>query len=223
MTGGIEDRSENQLSQTIVKAGYAAGIGYSQSEDIGKAAVLLCRRGLNGAEAALHSLNLATGTAPCQPTCINETLYMTPAAGRAAIEGVAAIDWLVAQPPSAQLLVQACDSIMMLTGLMLLAGKEFHKGFYMRVTDAGDTILIVPDKAIPVKALEGVRLPFTVHCAPLDEMSHNHEAELPAYAGRCQVGADDWQALSALAFKNYVPATEASRMNGAGAGLVDND
>ena len=223
MTGGIEDRSENQLSQTIVKAGYAAGIGYSQAEDIGKAAVLLCRRGLNGAEAALHSLNLATGTVPCQPTCINETLYMTPAAGRAAIEGVAAIDWLVAQPPSAQLLVQACDSIMMLAGLMLLAGKEFHKGFYIRVTDAGDATLIVPDKAVPVKALEGVRLPFTVHCAPLDEMSHNHEAELPAYAGRCQVGADDWQALSALAFKNYVPATEASRMNGAGAGLVDND
>jgi hypothetical protein len=54
-------------------------------------------------------------------------------------------------------------------------------------------------------------------------VSHNDEAELPAYAGRCQVGADDWQALSALAFKNYVPATEASRMNGAGAGLVDND
>ena len=223
MTGGIEDRSENQLSQTIVKAGYAAGIGYSQAEDIGKAAVLLCRRGLNGAEAALHSLNLATGTAPFQPTCINETLYMTPAAGRAAIEGVAAIDWLVAQPPSAQLLVQACDSIMMLAGLMLLAGKEFDKGFYIRVTDAGDAILIVPDKTVPAKALEGVRLPFTVHCAPLDEMSHNDESELPAYAGRCRVGADDWQALSALAFKNYVPATEASRMNGAGAGLVDND
>jgi hypothetical protein len=160
MTGGIEDRSENQLSQTIVKAGYAAGIGYSQAEDIGKAAVLLCRRGLNGAEAALHSLNLATGTAPFQPTCINETLYMTPAAGRAAIEGIAAIDWLVAQPPSAQLLVQACDSIMMLAGLMLLAGKEFDKGFYIRVTDAGDAILIVPDKAVPVKALEGA-----VYCA----------------------------------------------------------
>ena len=93
MTGGIEDRSENQLSQTIVKAGYAAGIGYSQAEDIGKAAVLLCRRGLNGAEAALHSLHLATGTAPFQPTCINETLYMTPAAGRAAIEGVAAVSY----------------------------------------------------------------------------------------------------------------------------------
>jgi hypothetical protein len=112
---------------------------------------------------------------------------------------------------------------MMLAGLMLLAGKEFDKGFYIRVTDAGDAILIVPDKAVPVKALEGVCLPFTVHCAPLDEVSHNDEAELPAYAGRCQVGADDWQALSALAFKNYVPATEASRMNGAGAGLVDND
>ena len=76
---------------------------------------------------------------------------------------------------------------------------------------------------MPVKALEGVRLPFNVHCAPLDEVSHNDEAELPAYAGRCTVGANDWQARSALAFKNYVPATEASRMNGAGAGLVDND
>ena len=223
MTSGTVDRSENQLSQTIVKAGCAAGIGYSQAEDIGKAAVLLCRRGMNGAEAALHSLNLGIGTAPSRPKYMNKTLYMTPTSNRAAIDGVAAIDWLISQPSSAQLSVQACDSILMLAGLMLLAGKEFDKGFYIRVTDAGDAILIVPDNAVPVKALEGVRLPFTVHCAPLDEVSHNDEAELPAYAGRCQVGADDWQALSALALKNYVPATEASRMNGAGAGLVDND
>ena len=111
----------------------------------------------------------------------------------------------------------------MCCGSMFLACKVFDKGLYIGVTDAGDAILIFPDKALPIKALECVRLPFTVHCAPLDEVSQNDEAELPAYAGRCQVGADDWQALSALAFKNYVPATEASRMNGAGAGLVDND
>ena len=223
MTSGIVDRSENQLSQTIVKAGCAAGIGYSQAEDIGKAAVLLCRQGMNGAEAALHSLNLGIGTAPSRPKYMNKTLYMTPASNRAAIDGVAAIDWLISQPSSAQLSVQACDSILMLAGLMLLAGKEFHVGFYIRFTKAEDVLLIVPDKALPVEGLEAARLPFTVHCVPLDKVSHDGGAKLPTYAGRCQVGADDWQALSALAHKNYVPATEASRMNGAGAGLVDND
>ena len=35
--------------------------------------------------------------------------------------------------------------------------------------------------------------------------------------------ADVWDRLSALAFKTYVPESEASRMAGAGAGLLDND
>jgi hypothetical protein len=37
------------------------------------------------------------------------------------------------------------------------------------------------------------------------------------------IGDEIWEALSAFAHRTYVPASEASRLKGAGAGLTDND
>lgn len=37
------------------------------------------------------------------------------------------------------------------------------------------------------------------------------------------VAPEDWAVLKALAARTYVPATEESRLRGAGAGLRDND
>jgi len=51
-------------------------------------------------------------------------------------------------------------------------------------------------------------------------------AKVPAEtitAGPVDVDAEIWKALNAFAKKTYVPATEASRLSGAGAGLTDND
>lgn len=45
----------------------------------------------------------------------------------------------------------------------------------------------------------------------------------PTHSGAIEVPFDVYQALNALAEKTYVPATAASRLKGAGAGLTDND
>ncbi len=39
----------------------------------------------------------------------------------------------------------------------------------------------------------------------------------------CAVGDDEWERLGRLAWRTYVPASDESRLRGAGAGLTDND
>ena len=41
--------------------------------------------------------------------------------------------------------------------------------------------------------------------------------------GAVDIADEIWEALSAFAHRTYVPASEASRLKGAGAGLTDND
>ena len=41
--------------------------------------------------------------------------------------------------------------------------------------------------------------------------------------GPVDIADEIWEALSAFAHRTYVPASESSRLKGAGAGLTDND
>ena len=49
------------------------------------------------------------------------------------------------------------------------------------------------------------------------------QPDAPAFRKRPETGADVWRRLTAIASGADVPATEASRTAGAGAGLTDND
>lgn len=67
------------------------------------------------------------------------------------------------------------------------------------------------DAAAALKDIEAGEASFELGEAP------------PRPASRPEVGDADWATLMSLAAKTYVPATEASRAGGAGAGLRDND
>ncbi len=67
----------------------------------------------------------------------------------------------------------------------------------------------------PSKSIQAVE----VVCEPTREfVAHRH----PEPVSRA-VDAADWKTLNALAHRTYAPATQASRLSGAGAGLQDND
>ena len=223
MIKAMVDRSENQLSQTITKAGYAAGIGYSQAEDIGKAAVLLCRQGISGCNAALDALWLDAGTGPCQLVHEGQCLTMNADSARVAIEGVAALDWLVTQSPTARLHVKNCDSIWMFIGLMLLAGATFQTAFSLCREDRDEEIFITPEHSLPDELSDILQPPVIIRCVPVQDRGSKVYTASNFQSGRCQITIADWERLVELAFKSYVPASEESRMRGAGAGLLDND
>lgn len=48
-------------------------------------------------------------------------------------------------------------------------------------------------------------------------------ATAPVSPGRCPIDPAGWARIAAFAHRTYVPASEASRQRGAGAGLIDND
>ncbi len=54
-------------------------------------------------------------------------------------------------------------------------------------------------------------------------LSRSGEAAAPPSPSPATIAQSVWDALDALAQNTYVPATEASRLAGAGAGLTDND
>lgn len=75
---------------------------------------------------------------------------------------------------------------------------------------------------------EGVR----VDCEPgvnivRDVSLYGHDerpcTDAPAGSGAVDIDDEIWEALGAFAHRTYVPASEASRLKGAGAGLTDND
>ena len=223
MIKAVVDRSENQLSQTITKAGYAAGIGYSQAEDIGKAAVLLCRHGISGCSAAIDALLLDAGKGPCRLVHEGQCLTIKADSARAAIEGIAALDWLVTQSSTARLHVKNCDSIWMFIGLMLLVGSTFQTAFSLCRENRDEEIFITPEHSLPDELSDILQPPVIIRCVPIQDRGVEVNTASNFQSGRCQITIADWETLVALAFKSYVPASEESRMHGAGAGLLDND
>lgn len=75
---------------------------------------------------------------------------------------------------------------------------------------------------------EGLHVDGAPNAAVADQVSIAAGEPAAEATQRWQPGAVDiadeiWEALSAFAHRTYVPATEASRLKGAGAGLTDND
>lgn len=60
---------------------------------------------------------------------------------------------------------------------------------------------------------------WNARCVPAQKVAH----VVPEPLGACDVEPQIWAELSTWAKKTYVPASEASRFAGAGAGLTDND
>ncbi len=75
---------------------------------------------------------------------------------------------------------------------------------------------------------EGLFVQGALNAALADQVSIGSSAPAQETSHCWQPGAVDiadeiWEALSAFAHRTYVPASEASRLKGAGAGLTDND
>ena len=68
----------------------------------------------------------------------------------------------------------------------------------------------------------GIPLPVQ-GCPCLDALSAARSTGATAAARACDVTDEGWRALEAFAARTLVPASDASRRAGAGAGLTDND
>ena len=211
--------SANEIHHTIRKASLAIGFDHDRATDIGAAAVWLARHGQDGCGAA-EAMLAATDTA-IPPQIIIDKDQLMLASPRLAVEGIAALDWLIAHSVQGSVVMTDVAHGLLLLGLLGMAAGQYHCAFDVlvdgmdhgaRVTMTGYSDWgIMSDHPVPN---------MTITCLPdfIEDtlLKPDHQDDL--------IVADAiWDRLSALAYKTYVPSSEESRLSGAGAGLNDND
>jgi hypothetical protein len=213
--------SLNEIEAEVKKAVRGAGLPWGLAEEGAKAARWLAAHGVDPLPALLDVLDRhAAGE--------NIATAMTQAeSGR----------WRAAAPICPILLgASLCDHARALTATGFSAGP------------VGRPLLVIPFAA---RAARAMRRPLCIHFADAEIRLSEHgepmaklaaadpadaeglwcDAEEAGAAGTpipgrmtaAPIGADGWSRLSAYVQRTYVPASERSRREGAGAGLIDND
>ncbi|SUY29114.1 uncharacterized protein DUF3726 [Aminobacter aminovorans] len=185
--------SYNEAQTLARKAANGAGLPHGVAEDIGGAAVWLSARGVDAIGVVVAALS------DCQPAIL---------AGQAAIDALCCGE-------SDEVNVDDDNPRLLLIGLAGAAAMNMGLSLAVRFRN-GDVVSLaqVSDLADQASSIEALRLTSR----NTDDMSERLVSRRPA--------ATDTKAYAAalgLAAKTYVPASELSRVQGAGAGTTDND
>lgn len=195
--------SVNEFEAALIKAARGAGLPMGIAEDLASAGCWLCLNGYDGANAVLESL-------------ANISNSDQPELGETARCGPAIIDSVIADPETV-FVVENASAPLLLAGLAGIAARDYSIAFQFdtnrgAVTIRGDSISDVE------------LLPTDHGTLKITVSEFSREDEFRDDPGNGFIIDDKlWKSISALAHKTYVPATEASRESGAGAGLTDND
>ncbi len=199
MPPDLHDLSLNEVETLAAKAARGAGLPWGVAEDAGRSAVWIASHSGTWAESLLALLEAPLPDAP-SPLLLAAALAD---GALATAERVAAPVWIL--PP-------------------LLAGPGRCEPVVLRLGDAdircnpGED----PSSTLPAEALAALaEAPVAVRRAEarLPPLPH----ALPARWRRSAVAVATLARLEALAARTYVPASDESRLRGAGAGLLDDE
>ena len=213
--------SANEVLQIARKACIGSGLAVDRAEDLAEAAALLQCSGYDGLAQLLvllegHEAASAHLLATVQIDLVGRsTDQLRVSHLRPHIEGVAVIDWLLANPQTGTVFIEKTDDKMLLIGLLVCAIQRFggvfilqasHKAEAVRIRDASALKDGLPETEVWTLSYQSGQI------ASSAVLYHHTDTDLSV-----------WEALETRANLTYVPATETSRQKGAGAGLVDND
>ena len=205
--------SANEIEQTSHKACVACRLGHDRAADLAAGAVWLAKRGIDGVAALAAMLDAGGLGAPIGCRVSGNSLHCANL--RPAMEGIAAIDWLVAGGRDAVVHFEAADHPATMLGLLGQAAINHDVAFTVEATVGGSSGIV--DAAPDTEALEAMSSGFRIRLAEAPRSTREPET------GHLDIDGGAWERLSALAFETYVPSSDVSRLKGAGAGLVDND
>ena len=203
-------RSLGEVEAMAHKAARGAGYSWGMAEDAGAAVRWLEARGIRGCGALAKTLQTVDG----QVTEFAPRSDWTSPSGRLCpiMVGAALSDRVDKNASLGPVLAPV-----LLLPVLAFMSKTHGQPMYVEVGSGqavldGDAIELgttLDDDASPVRIRTGAPHRPVVQARP------------------CQMRADvsdrSWALLDAFATKTYAPATEASRLKGAGAGLTDND
>lgn len=198
--------SANELTALLYKATVGCGFPVGLAQDAARAAVWLTTRGYGGVEALLAELATVDrdGASTVDQSCLRR--------------GISAVDLAIAGHPEPVTLAGLRQPLLVLGFAGIVTEDRFgpltidFATGASAVVDRGDVTLAgsCPDQC-----------DVTIH--PCAEAVSPDRLAPQAYLGSISVDDELWRRATALAAHTYVPATEASRLKGAGAGLTDND
>ncbi len=210
--------SLSEIEATARKAARGAGYSWGMAEEAGRAARWLCAAGLDGCALLAAALAAADGTDPAElaPRALDDWHWrggagrLCPLMAGAALSDAAAL-WQQTGVTMERVIVPP-----LLLPFAALAARAL--GANVTVRWAGVTA-VTEGRALAVSGADDLPTgPADVSVAIGGAMA----APLPRHT-RASPRPQDWEALTALAARTYAPATEESRLKGAGAGLTDND
>jgi len=204
--------SLNEAEVMATKAAWGAGRPWGLAQDAGRAVSTLEAMRLPGAESLLDVLVATDGVAceklrpaSVQTECWQAERPMCPVLVGAFISDLGA--------QSEEVRLRQVHAPLLLVPFCLMAFDNVVFNWSDCTIRSSDEGLFVYG-ALNAKVVDQVSID---DCEPAEEPTHRW------HPGAVDIGDEIWEALSAFAHRTYVPASEASRLKGAGAGLTDND
>ncbi len=205
----------NEIAGNLRKAAIGAGLPVGLAEDAGRAGVWLARHGHDGVAAVVAGIADGFETPP-EPLSRQDGMVFDHA--RVGRIGPCALDLVMAGAAGDGVILSDVDAPWLMIGLAGYAADEQGAGFELAFSN-GARVCVSPQGLEVSGQVPGRGCEIAISSRPVD-------ADRGRAAGSdrgAEVDPEHWAQVEVLAARTYVPATEASRALGAGAGLTDND
>lgn len=206
----------NELQGLVTKAVVGAGLPAGYAADLASAALWLAQRGFPACDILARALRSGNAGA-----CLRHAADgLECSNARAAVDGPALIDHLIAADPGIRATLHGVDEPCLLLGLLGAAADAYQACFQI---DVERTSLLVTPCADLAPADLTLTSPQNVTVARSNAPPSAEPPQLATRYDPAATGDNGWAELTRLATRTYVPASQQSRLTGAGAGLIDND
>ncbi len=207
----------NEIEATAKRAASGAGLSWGMAEEAAKAARWLCAQGIDGAAvlAAVLEQNGGKAAADLRPASLSGD-WRTDGGTLCPLFAGASLSDCAARLATGRITLQAVSHPAMLLPFAAAAASQLGKAVTLEwegcaaVTD-GRSVSVSGDALLQA-------------CVSGASASLGGSLDAPlSQAARATPGTAAWESLNRFAHRTFAPATEASRLAGAGAGLSDND
>ncbi|WP_120495545.1 DUF3726 domain-containing protein [Kiloniella sp. EL199] len=233
----MERYSLNEIEASARKAARGAGMSWGLAEEAGKATRWLAARGLPNVCLLLSLLKTNDGKAynELRPQSLDLDIWNTPNGPLCpVISGSALNDLADRLLDRHEIILESVISPALILPILGRAAKAIGKGFsvsWFSVSGGAVKVIIAPDVLYleqgTINDLGTEQAERVSVSGILSDLSNLRAEKSGTIIERVVQGvplsSEDWADLQAFAARTYVPATEESRLKGAGAGLSDND
>lgn len=213
--------SLNEVDVSAKRAARGVGLSWGLAEEAGKAVRFLCARGLPGVDALLPLLGAYEGLPPgaASPDRLSGNTRGAGSFLCPIVAGAALSDDPAAVPRASTIVFHNVRAPLLLLPFLSRAARKLH----VSLSGDGTDLRLHAMESGEVAASGSLCVEL---CAELAVSRVDGLADVACRTeGTEPVHVDDavWAALQKFAARTYVPASEKSRLMGAGAGLLDND